>query len=213
MTTASGIPVEAVYTEAPAIPRPTLPLKWKTAARRPANGVDVVISEGDLFTAVPGADAVTEIRCLLQAPANRILSVRIHSDFFEEIAKLRALRVLTEDRIIHAVSDAGALAGEQPENNIVRATWHTMAAILGGADWVETVPWNKTEAAFALSVQTQQVLRYESGLAVHAGIVAGSYYVEALTAELIRQIRDTPEGFRSRPPEPVVVGVSRFTPR
>ncbi len=126
-----------------------------------------------------------------------------HSDLFEEVAKFRAARRLwaTEMRQRYAASDracllrfhtqtAGStLTAQQPLNNIVRVTVQALAAVLGGTQSLHTNAYDEalalpTADSAKLALRTQQVLAQESGAASTADPLAGSYYVETLTAQL-----------------------------
>ena len=122
-------------------------------------------------------------------------------DFFEEIAKFRALRRIwartmkerfgAQDqrslRLRVACHTAGrALVYPQPLNNLTRAAVQTMAALLGGVQSVETCTYDEpicipTAEARELATRTQQILAHEVGAARTADPLGGSYYVEALT--------------------------------
>ena len=122
-------------------------------------------------------------------------------DFFEEIAKFRALRrvwarTLREEfgavepraqRLRIACHTSGrALVYAQPLNNLSRAMAQTLAALLGGVQSVETCAYDEpicipTEEARELATRTQQILAHEVGAARTADPLGGSYYVESLT--------------------------------
>ena len=130
-----------------------------------------------------------------------------HSDFFEEVAKYRALRRLwarlmrerfgaTDPRSwmlrTHTQTGGSTLTAQQPENNIVRATLQALAAVLGGVQSLALSCYDEalalpTEAAQRLAVRTQQILAHESGVTETVDPLAGSYFVEALTDELERR--------------------------
>ena len=129
-----------------------------------------------------------------------------HNDLFEEAAKFRAARRmyarLMRDRF--AASDASCrlrfhtqtggvtLQAQQPLNNVVRVAVQALAAVLGGTQSLHTNGYDEalalpTEDAATLALRTQQILAHESGAALTADPLAGSYYVEHLTNELERQ--------------------------
>jgi methylmalonyl-CoA mutase N-terminal domain/subunit len=128
-------------------------------------------------------------------------------DFFEEIAKFRALRRiwartmkvrhgaldLRSMRLRIACHTAGkSLTYQQPLNNLSRAAIQTMAALLGGVQSVETCTYDEpicipTHAARDLAIQTQQILAHEVGAARTADPLGGSYYVESLTNDVERE--------------------------
>jgi methylmalonyl-CoA mutase N-terminal domain/subunit len=132
-----------------------------------------------------------------------------HNDFFEEVAKFRAARVLwaqiTRDEFgcrdprsqrlrFHTQTGGSTLTAQEPENNVVRVTLQALAAVLGGTQSLHT---NGKDEALALptaeaaktALRTQQIIAYESGVADVVDPMAGSYYVETLTAELIDRSR------------------------
>ncbi len=132
-----------------------------------------------------------------------------HNDFFEEVAKFRAARVLwahmTRDEFgcrdprsqmlrFHTQTAGSTLTAQEPDNNVVRVTLQALAAVLGGTQSLHT---NGKDEALALptgqsaklALRTQQIIGYESGVADVVDPLAGSYYVEALTAELIARAK------------------------
>jgi methylmalonyl-CoA mutase N-terminal domain/subunit len=129
-----------------------------------------------------------------------------HNDLFEEVAKFRAARRLyarlMRDRF--GASDASArlrfhtqtggvtLQAQQPLNNVVRVTIQALAAVLGGTQSLHTNGYDEalslpTAEAATLALRTQQIVGYESGAALTADPLAGSYYVEELTNTLERE--------------------------
>ena len=139
-----------------------------------------------------------------------------HNDLFEEVAKFRAARRLyaTLMRERFGASDASArlrfhtqtggvtLTAQQPLNNVVRVAIQTLAATLGGTQSLHTNGYDEalslpTAEAATLALRTQQIVAHESGVAQTVDPLAGSYYVEHLTAELERramELIDTVEG-------------------
>ncbi len=132
-----------------------------------------------------------------------------HNDFFEEIAKFRAARYLwaqiTRDEFgckdprsqmlrFHTQTGGSTLTAQEPDNNVVRVALQALAAVLGGTQSLHT---NGKDEALALptaesakvALRTQQVIAYESGVADVVDPMAGSYYVESLTNELIERAR------------------------
>jgi methylmalonyl-CoA mutase N-terminal domain/subunit len=128
-----------------------------------------------------------------------------HNDLFEEVAQFRAARRLYARlmRERFGASDASArlrfhtqtggvtLQAQQPLNNVVRVTVQALAAVLGGTQSLHTNGYDEalslpTAEAATLALRTQQILGYESGAALTADPLAGSYYVEELTNTLER---------------------------
>ena len=129
-----------------------------------------------------------------------------HIDFFEEIAKYRALRrmwaKLMRDRYgatspgswmlrTHTQTGGSLLTAQQPENNIVRAAIQALSAVLGGVQSMALSCFDEalaipTEKAQQIAVRTQQIIAEEIGVTDTVDPLAGSYYVEHLTSELER---------------------------
>lgn len=133
-----------------------------------------------------------------------------HKDFFEEIAKYRAARKLwwrllserykpENPRAYHLrfhVQTAGSsLTAQQPLVNVIRTSFQAMEAMLGGCQSLHTNSYDEaiclpSDEAVTLAVRTQQVLRNETGVGSVVDPLAGSYYVEYLTARLEEMIWD-----------------------
>jgi methylmalonyl-CoA mutase, N-terminal domain len=126
-----------------------------------------------------------------------------HSDLFEEVAKFRAARRmyarLMRERFgasdascrlrFHTQTGGVTLQAQQPLNNVVRVTVQALAAVLGGTQSLHTNGYDEalalpTADAATLALRTQQIVGYESGSALTADPLAGSYYVEGLTTAL-----------------------------
>ena len=132
-----------------------------------------------------------------------------HSDLFEEVAKFRAARRmyarLMRERFgasdascrlrFHTQTGGVTLQAQQPLNNVVRVTVQALAAVLGGTQSLHTNGYDEalalpTAEAATLALRTQQVVGYESGAAMTADPLAGSYYVEELTTALEQRARE-----------------------
>jgi len=127
-----------------------------------------------------------------------------HNDFFEEICKLRAARRIwsrvMRDRFgarnprswmlrTHVQTAGCSLTAQQPYNNVVRVTVQALAAVLGGTQSLHTDSLDETLAlpsqeAVTIALRTQQILAEESGISNTIDPLAGSYFVESLTAEM-----------------------------
>jgi len=95
----------------------------------------------------------------------------------------------------HTQTAGSMLTAQQPFNNVVRTTVQGLAAILGGTQSLHTNSYDEAlglpgEEAARLALRTQQVMAHESGVTDAADPLAGSYFVEALTADLERAARD-----------------------
>src|SRR5207247_7843872 len=94
----------------------------------------------------------------------------------------------------HTQTGGVTLAAQQPENNIVRVALQGFAAVSGGTQSLHTNGFDEalalpTERAARIALRTQQILAHESGAADTVDPFAGSYCVEALTAEIEERSR------------------------
>ena len=130
------------------------------------------------------------------------------SDFFEEIAKFRALRrcwaKIMKNRFgakkaesmrlrFHCQTAAASLTMPQYKNNIVRTSLQALAAVLGGAQSLHTNGMDEaftipTEEAMKIALRTQQIIAEETNVTNVIDPLGGSYYVENLTSEFERRI-------------------------
>jgi methylmalonyl-CoA mutase N-terminal domain/subunit len=182
-----------------------------------------------------------------------------HSNFFEEVAKFRAARRvwarIVRERFgvqesepgrlrFHTQTAGSTLTAQQPEVNIVRTAFQALSAVLGGTQSLHTNAMDEalalpTEHAALLALRTQQVIAHETGACDTVDPLAGSYFVEALTAEIEKltweyidkiddlggAIRAIEQGFQAREiheaafrwqkrvesGEEIVIGVNRYT--
>ena len=124
-----------------------------------------------------------------------------HNDFFEEIAKFRAVRRMwanimkeqfnvTNKKALmcrfHTQTAGSTLTAQQIDNNIVRTTLQATSAILGGTQSLHTNAKDEalalpTEQSAQLALRTQQIIGYETGIPNVTDPLAGSFYVEELT--------------------------------
>ena len=130
----------------------------------------------------------------------------IGMNFFMEIAKLRAARLLwhrimegfgarnAKSKMLrtHCQTSGVSLTEQDPWNNIVRTTIEAMAAVLGGTQSLHTNSFDEaialpTDFSARIARNTQLILAEESGIPNVADPLGGSYYVEALTAQLADQ--------------------------
>jgi methylmalonyl-CoA mutase, N-terminal domain len=133
-----------------------------------------------------------------------------HNNFFEEVAKYRALRRMwarvMRERFAaknpnswklrtHVQTGGATLTAQQPENNIVRASIQALASVLGGIQSMALSCYDEalaipTEEAQRIALRTQQIIAHESGVTDTVDPFGGSYYVESLTDELEQQARE-----------------------
>ncbi len=137
-------------------------------------------------------------------PRTEGIHMTIDNDFFEEIAKLRAMRRLwariarerykTDDPRVLALkltifTGAHRMTAQQPLNNITRNAVHVLASLLGGVERITTPGYDEalalpTEESTRIANLTKMILLYENGVTNTVDPLGGSYYVEHLTDEL-----------------------------
>ncbi len=177
----------------------------------------------DLELAYTLADGVEYVRAALEAGldvdtfAPRLsFFFNIGMDFFMEIAKLRAARLLWAELMAqfdpkdskssmlrtHCQTSGVSLTEQDPLNNIVRTTVEALAGVLGGTQSLHTNSFDEalglpTEFSARIARNTQLILAEETGVTRTVDPLAGSYYVEKLTADLTDRARSIIEEIES----------------
>ncbi|MCB2211890.1 acyl-CoA mutase large subunit family protein [bacterium] len=169
-----------------------------------------------------GADAATELAAAMstavealyqmetrnipvEVSAGRVLfGFTTGNDFFMEIAKLRAARIMWSRIVeaaggsetaarsvhIHARTSTHRLTTLDPYTNMLRGTTEAFAAVLGGCDSLHVAPFDAaltqvpSDLARRIARNTQLILKEETHAAAVIDPAGGSYYIEALTNEL-----------------------------
>src|SRR2546421_8299595 len=127
----------------------------------------------------------------------------IGMNFFMEVAKLRAARLLWARLIrqfgptkpgsmmlrTHCQTSGVSLTEQDPYNNVVRTAYEAMAAVLGGTQSLHTNSFDEalglpTDTSARIARNTQLILAEETGVPHVVDPLAGSYYIEALTQQL-----------------------------
>jgi len=127
----------------------------------------------------------------------------IGMNFFMEVAKLRAARLLWH-RVIqpfdpqnpaslmlrtHCQTSGVSLTAQDPYNNVVRTTLEALAAVLGGTQSLHTNSFDEalglpTDTSARIARNTQLIIQEETGVPTVVDPLGGSYYIEALTQDL-----------------------------
>jgi methylmalonyl-CoA mutase len=129
-------------------------------------------------------------------------------NFFMEIAKLRAARVIWAETMkslgaknpqswllrTHCQTSGWSLAAQDPYNNIIRTTIEALASVLGGTQSLHTNSFDEaialpTPASARIARNTQLILQHETKITDVVDPLGGSYYVESLTHELAQKAR------------------------
>lgn len=132
----------------------------------------------------------------------------VGSDFFSEVAKLRAARLLWHEIAtqlgasalksqalrMHCQTSGCSLRAQAPLDNVVRTTVQAMAAVFGGTQSLHTNAWDEAlalpgEDAARLARNTQKILQDETGMCDVIDPWAGSYMMEHLTLQIAEQVR------------------------
>ena len=133
----------------------------------------------------------------------------IGMNFFMEVAKLRAARTLWAELMAqefaprdpkslmlrtHCQTSGVSLTEQDPYNNVVRTTVEAMAAVLGGTQSLHTNAFDEalglpTPFSARIARNTQLIIAEETGIPKVVDPLGGSYYVEALTQELVDAAR------------------------
>ncbi|MFA5496312.1 MAG: methylmalonyl-CoA mutase [Porticoccaceae bacterium] len=133
----------------------------------------------------------------------------IGMNFFMEIAKLRAARILWATLMkekfdpkniqslmlrTHCQTSGVSLTSKDPYNNIMRTTIEAMSAVLGGTQSLHTNAFDEalalpTDFSARIARNTQLVIQEETGITKVVDPLAGSYYIESLTDQLVKEAR------------------------
>ena len=133
----------------------------------------------------------------------------IGMNFFMEVAKLRAARLLWSQIMngfgaknpeslmlrTHCQTSGVSLTEQDPYNNVVRTAFEALAAVLGGTQSLHTNSFDEaialpTEFSARIARNTQLILQHETQVTRVVDPLGGSYYVEALTHSLARAAKD-----------------------
>ncbi|HUJ27380.1 MAG TPA: methylmalonyl-CoA mutase family protein [Myxococcales bacterium] len=164
-----------------------------------------------MCNAVTYVDEVTKAGVQADAFAPRLAFYFVaQQDFFEEIAKFRAARKvwakIMKERFgaqkpesmrlrFHCQTAAATLTRPQPQNNIVRTALQALSAVLGGAQSLHTNGLDEafaipSEEAMKIALRTQQIIAEETRVPSVIDPLGGSYYLEALTADIEKRVFD-----------------------
>lgn len=163
-----------------------------------ANGIAIL---DEMLRRGYDADWTVKRLAFFWAPAN---------DFFEEVARLRAVRRLWYKIMkykynakdprscwvrCHVQTSGVSLMREEPYNNLIRSAYHALAAILGGAQSLHVDGYDEAysvpgEESSLLGLRTQQILQAETQVTQVVDPLGGSFYVEALTNDIEKRILD-----------------------
>ncbi|MFN0275979.1 MAG: methylmalonyl-CoA mutase family protein [Chitinophagales bacterium] len=130
-----------------------------------------------------------------------LITFKFHvgNNYFLEIAKIRALKILWSNLVkaflpdydfipgpyMHAVTSSKDFNTENKHNILIQRTTQTMSAILGGADTISVSTYDENDdMAVRLGTNIQNLLRFESYADNYRNAADGSFYVETITTQL-----------------------------
>jgi methylmalonyl-CoA mutase N-terminal domain/subunit len=141
---------------------------------------------------------------------NLMVFLGVKMDFFEEIAKFRACRRLwarlLQERFgaknpqsmlvkLQAYTQGSTLTAQQPLNNVARCAIMSLAAALGGCQYLFVSSYDEalglpTEQSAQVALRTQQIVAYETGIERTVDPMGGAYFIEDLTSKLESSVLD-----------------------
>ena len=170
------------------------------------NGLTAVQELGiSMAAATVSLEEASKRKLDIDLVAPRIAMVfSVGPDFFEEIAKFRAARRMWAKLVretfdgkkdassalaLSAHTSGISLSARQPINNVVRSAYEFLSAILGGCQAVDFSSYDEpfstpSELASRISLNTQNIAAYETGILSVADPLGGSYFLENLTHEI-----------------------------
>eukprot|EP00658_Telonema_sp_P-2_P076532 TRINITY_DN6716_c0_g1_i1.p1 TRINITY_DN6716_c0_g1~~TRINITY_DN6716_c0_g1_i1.p1 ORF type:complete len:671 (-),score=201.75 TRINITY_DN6716_c0_g1_i1:222-2234(-) len=133
----------------------------------------------------------------------------IGMNFFPEVAKMRAARQLWAELVkekfdpqnqrsmllrTHCQTSGYSLTEQDPYNNVVRTAIEAMAAVMGGTQSLHTNAFDEalalpTDFSARIARNTQLILQEETGIPHVADPLGGSHYIEALTADMVKEAK------------------------
>jgi methylmalonyl-CoA mutase len=133
----------------------------------------------------------------------------IGMNFYMEVAKLRAARILWADIVkqynpknikstmlrTHCQTSGWSLTEQDPYNNVVRTTIEAMAAVFGGTQSLHTNSFDEaialpTEFSARIARNTQIILQEETGITSTVDPWGGSFFMESLTEDMVKKARE-----------------------
>ena len=116
--------------------------------------------------------------------------VETGNDFFLEIAKIKALRLLTLGKklTIHSHVTPFIHQAYQPHGNMISSTTRALSAVLGGCDVLTVHSEDDNSTGNRIARNISLVLREESHIAATADTTAGSYYIDSLVQQIVEKV-------------------------
>jgi methylmalonyl-CoA mutase len=188
-TTSDGITLEPYYTdENSASLLSVVQTDWQITllAKTQLEGVDRTIAGIDELGKNCGS---IELKNLANAANEAAVYFELGTKFYENIAKLRALRISNPSTEINVVIPASD--DSFTHNNLVRQTIAAASAIIGGAKHICVLPFNgiENEQSLRLAKNILLLLKSESYMAELHDAASGSWFMEKLTEEYVRLMK------------------------
>ena len=145
---------------------------------------------------IPSTKRVAGIRKVTQAleegAQNVDVKVWLSKNFLFEIASLRAIRSLLQEKVMGELNIIAAYGVEGINDlgdyNLIEKTYKILSGVIGGAN--EVLTDYKGDEDSRLTLNIHNILDLESGLKNVMDPVGGAFYIEKLTGEIIRQVRE-----------------------
>ncbi|DAC43505.1 MAG TPA: methylmalonyl-CoA mutase [Candidatus Thalassarchaeaceae archaeon] len=139
------------------------------------------------------------------------------NNILEEVSKFRAARKIWYELMtsrfkprnpksamlrFHTQTAGASLTAQQPFNNIVRVSYQALSSVLGGTQSLHTNSYDEaiglpTDEAVTIALRTQQILASETGIVNHIDPLAGSYVIEEMTSQIIKNSLELIESIES----------------
>jgi methylmalonyl-CoA mutase len=188
-TTSDGITLEPYYTDENSASLLSVgQTDWQITllAKTQLEGVDRTIAGIDELGKNCGS---IELKNLANAANEAAVYFELGTKFYENIAKLRALRISNPSTEINVVIPASD--DSFTHNNLVRQTIAAASAIIGGAKHICVLPFNgiENEQSLRLAKNILLLLKSESYMAELHDAASGSWFMEKLTEEYVRLMK------------------------
>jgi len=192
-TTSDGISLDPYYTEENSlVSSNNLSSNWQITllSSSELEGVEKTITS---LSELGKSGGQLLLKNLIKAQNEAKVYFELGTLFYENIAKLRALRIAFPDTEINAVVPASD--DEFTHNNLVRQTIAAASAIIGGANHICILPFNHqdTNQSLRLAKNILLLLKSESYMADIQDAASGSWFLEKLTNEYLNRIQDSNE--------------------
>lgn len=157
----------------------------------------IQLTTSNLESVASMAELMNKIIAIISAEDENILiEYNFSADYYQEIAKLRALKILVANAkaALNKVNNVLTMGRPNKDDtdfnhNLIKWSFEGTAAIIGNVDFLSFYPWQKdtiNEARLAQNIQ--HLMREESNLDLYNDLMAGSYFIEDVTKQIVTQV-------------------------